>query len=90
LKTSEKVYWIKAALGLITGVICFYAQSILQLQGQLALMIGATLFIAYSEALAILLHIDRNRTIRIAIGAFLFLWIFSWTLLHTLVQYVWI
>jgi hypothetical protein len=83
LKASEKVYWIKSALGLITGGICFYAQSI-GMQGQLAFMIGATLFIAYSEALAILVKVDRNRTIKIGLGAFLFLWILTWTLLNTM------
>ncbi|RLI00768.1 hypothetical protein DRO31_08025, partial [Candidatus Bathyarchaeota archaeon] len=54
------------------------------MQGQLAFMIGATLFIAYSEALAILVKVDRNRTIKIGLGAFLFLWILTWTLLNTM------
>ena len=90
MKNSEKIYWIKAALGLLTGIICYFIQSILQLQGQIALMVGATLYIVYSEVLAILFKEDRNRTIRIAIGAFIFLWIFMWTLLNTMVQYGWI
>lgn len=90
MKNSEKIYWIKAALGLLTGIICYLIQSILQLQGQIALMVGATLYIVYSEVLAILFKEDRNRTIRIAIGAFIFLWIFMWTLLNTMVQYGWI
>jgi len=90
LKTSEKVYWIKAALGLITGVICYYVQSVLAIQGQISLMIGITLYIAYSEGLAMLFKEDRNRTIKIAMGAFLFLWVFSWTLLNTMATYGWI
>ena len=90
MKASEKVYWVKAVLGLVTGVICYYIQSILEMQGQITLMVGVTLFIAYSEALAIVFKVDRNRTIRIAIGAFLFLWIFSWTLLNTMGIYGWI
>lgn len=90
MKTSEKIYWVKAALGLVTGVICFYVQSALALQGQIALMVGVTLYIAYSEALAVLFKEDRNRTIKIALGAFLFLWILVWTLLNTIGQYGWI
>jgi len=90
LKASEKVYWVKAALGLVTGVICYYLQSILELQGQIALMLGVTLFIAFSEALAMVFKVDRNRTIKIAMGAFLFLWMFSWTLLNTMGFYGWI
>ena len=90
MKASEQVYWIKAALGVITGVICYYAQSGLGLQGQLAFMIGATLYIAYSEALAMVTKVDRNRTIKIALGAFLFLWILTWTLLYTMSYYGWL
>ena len=90
MKASEKVYWVKAVLGLVTGIICYYIQSIVELQGQIALMVGVTLFIVYSEALAMVFKVDRNRTIRIAMGAFLFLWIFSWTLLHTMGVYGWI
>jgi hypothetical protein len=90
LKASEKVYWIKTALGLLTGVICYHLQSAFTVQGQVIVMIGATLYIAYSEALAILTEVDRNRTIKIAIGAFLFIWILTWTLLNTLGHYGWI
>ena len=90
MKTSEKVYWVKAVLGLITGIICYYVQSVLEIQGQISLMIGVTLYIAYSEALAIVFKEDRNRTIKIAIGAFIFLWVFVWTLLNTMAAYGWI
>ena len=90
MKNSEKVYSVKAALGLVTGVLCYYVQSILGLQGQIALMVGVTLFIAYSEVLAMVFKVDRNRTIKIAMGAFLFLWMFSWTILHTMGIYGWI
>ena len=90
MKNSEKIYWVKAGLGLVTGVLCYYIQSILELQGQIALMAGITLFIAYSEALAMIFKEDRNRTIKIAMGAFIFLWIFMWTLLNTMGTYGWI
>ena len=90
MKISEKVYWVKAVLGLVTGVICYYVQSILGLQGQIALMVGVTLFIGVSEALAMVFKVDRNRTIKIAMGAFLFLWIFMWTMLNTMGMYGWI
>ncbi|MFC1802628.1 hypothetical protein ACFL0D_01550 [Thermoproteota archaeon] len=90
MKTSEQIYWVKAALGPITGVLCYYVQSIFQLQGQIALMLGATLYIAYSEALAMVFKTDRNRTIRIALGAFLFLWMLSWTLFNTMGRFGWV
>ena len=90
MKASEQVYWVKALLGLVTGIICFYVQSAFDLQGQIALMVGTTLYIAFSEAVAVLFKVDRNRTIKIAIGAFLFLWMFSWTLLNTMSHFGWI
>ena len=90
MKASEQIYWTKAELGLITGLICFYAQSILEVQSQIVLMTGVTIYILISEAVAIIFKIDRNRTIKIAIGAFLFIWIFTWTLLNTLHYFTWV
>jgi hypothetical protein len=84
LKPSEKVYWMKAAGALVTGALCMYLNTYLKLQEHLALMAGVTVYVALSESLAVLTGIDRNRTIKIGIGAFLFLWLFTWTLLHTL------
>jgi hypothetical protein len=90
LKESEKVYWIKALLGIATGFITFYIQTKLGFQGELAVMAGVSLYIAYSEAAAMVFKVDRDRTIRIAMGAFLFLWMLSWTLLNTMGVYGWI
>ena len=87
MKESEKVYWIKAVLGLATGLITFYINSS---QGEIALMIGTVLYIAYSEAAAMMFNVDRDRTIKIGMGAFLFLWMLSWTLLNTMGTYGWI
>jgi len=90
LKESEKVYWIKALLGLVTGLITFYINSSMGLQGEIALMAGTVLYIAYSEAAAKIFNVDRDRTIKIGMGAFLFLWMLSWTLLNTMGTYGWI
>ena len=84
MKESEKVYWIKALLGIATGYVTFYIQSKLGFQGEIALMAGISLYIAYSEVASMVLKVDRDRTIKIAMGAFLFLWLLSWTLLNTM------
>jgi len=47
-------------------------------------MAGLTLYIALSEGLAIITDVERDRTLKIGIGAFIFLWMLSWTLLNTL------
>lgn len=77
-------------LGLVTGLITFYIQSGLGLQGELALMSGTVLYIAYSEVAAKLFDVDRDRTIKIGMGAFLFLWMLIWTLLNTMGKFGWI
>ncbi|MBN2334039.1 hypothetical protein JXL21_00670 [Candidatus Bathyarchaeota archaeon] len=84
MKTSEQIYWIKVVGALVTGGVCTYLQRSLGLQGHIALMAGTTLYIALSEGLAMITKVDRNRTIKIGIGAFLFLWILVWVLLNTL------
>ena len=89
MKESEKVYWVKALLAIATGYITFYIQSKMGFQGELALMAGTVLYIAYSEAAAMVFKVDRDRTIKIALGAFLFLWMLSWTLLNTMGAYNW-
>ena len=90
MKESEKVYWIKALLGLATGFITFYINSSMGFQGEIALMVGTVLYIVYSEAAAKMFNVDRDRTIKIGMGAFLFLWMLSWTLLNTMGTYGWI
>ena len=77
-------------LGLVTGLITFYIQSGLGLQGELALMSGTVLYIGYSEVAAKLFDVDRDRTIKIGMGAFLFLWMLVWTLLNTMGKFGWI
>jgi len=88
LKSSEKVYWIKVVGAIVTGALCTYLNSYLGLQEHLALMAGVSVYVALSESLAVLTGIDRNRTVKIGVGAFLFLWIFTWTLLHTLTAFM--
>ena len=63
---------------------CFYLNRYLGLQEHITLMTGLTLYIALSEGLAVITEIERDRTLKIGIGAFIFLWMLAWTLLNTL------
>ncbi|MCK4438762.1 hypothetical protein KAV47_06780 [Candidatus Bathyarchaeota archaeon] len=63
---------------------CFYLNRHLGLHEHIALMAGLTLYIALSEGLAVVTEIERDRTLKIGIGAFIFLWMIAWTLLNTL------
>ena len=84
LRKSEQVYWIKAAAALINGGLCFCLNKYLGLNEYITLMAGLTLYIALSEGLAVITEIERDRTLKIGIGAFIFLWMIAWTLLNTL------
>jgi len=64
--------------------LCFYLNRHLGLNEHITLMAGLTLYIALSEGLAIITEIERDRTLKIGIGAFIFLWMLSWTLLNTI------
>ncbi len=83
MKTSEQVYWIKVVGAVLTGVICLFLNKSLGLQEHIILMAGITIYLFLSEALAIVTKINRNRTIKIGIGAFLFIWMLVWTLLNS-------
>ena len=63
---------------------CFYLNRNLGIQEHITLMAGLTLYIALSEGLAVVTEIERDRTLKIGIGAFIFLWMIAWTLLNTL------
>jgi hypothetical protein len=84
VKPSEQVYWLKTVGAVLTGGVCMYLEAFIGLEEGLTVLVGIAIYIALSEVLAILTKVDRNRTLRIGIGAFLFLWILVWTLLNTL------
>ena len=85
MKLSERIYWIKAASAVVVGIICTALQHYASLDGSIVFTIGSILYIVFSEVLAMVLKFDRNRSIRVGIGAFIFLWILTWTLLNTII-----
>lgn len=84
LRKSEQVYWIKAGAAIINGGLCFCLNGYLGLNEYITVMAGLTLYMALSEGLAVITKIERDRTLKIGIGAFIFLWMIVWTLLNTL------
>ncbi|MBD3207321.1 hypothetical protein GF319_13400 [Candidatus Bathyarchaeota archaeon] len=85
MKDSDQVYWIKAAVAVLTGALSMLVSNYTNNE-TMGVIVGIAVFFAVSEILSLVKKIDRNRTMRIAVGAFLFLWIFSWTLLNTLAR----
>jgi len=84
LKLSERIYWIKAASAIVVGLLCTAIQHYVGLDGAIVFTIGSIVYIVFSEVLAMVLKFDRNRAVRVGIGAFIFLWMLTWTLFHTI------
>lgn len=81
---SERIYWIKAASAILVGLTCTALQHYYGLDGAVVFSIGSIIYILFSEVLAIVMKFDRNRAIRVGIGAFIFLWMLTWTLFNTI------
>jgi hypothetical protein len=84
VKASDKVYWIKVGGAVIVGILTALANKNLGLEGNTTFMLGIIIYIIFSEALAIVTKIDRSRTLRIGVGAFVFIWVVVWTLINTI------
>jgi hypothetical protein len=84
VKASDKIYWIKVGGAIVVGILTTLFNKYLGLEGNTTFMLGITIYIIFSEALAIIIKMDRSRTLRIGVGAFLFIWVVIWTLLNTI------
>jgi hypothetical protein len=83
LKTSEKVYWIKTGFALVSAVLSFTLQQYYSVDGSLIFMIGALVYLAFSDLLSTLMKLERNHGLKIGIGSYIFTWVTLWTLLYT-------
>jgi hypothetical protein len=86
MKNSEKIYWMKVGGALLIAIITTILNTYVGLEGTTVFFLGITLYVMLSEALAIFVNMNRNRTFRIGIGAFIFIWIMIWTLLNTILK----
>ena len=84
VKNPDKIYWLKVGAAVIVAIITTLFKSYMGLEGTVAFMLGGTIYIMFSEALAIFMKMDRGKTLKIGIGAFVFIWVLLWTLFNTL------
>jgi len=76
-------YWIKAGFAVLAGIFSYSIQNYLNLDGSIVFMLGALVFLAFSDLLSAILKLERNHALKIGIGAYLFTWIITWTILYT-------
>ena len=86
MKASEKVYWIKAGSAVAVAVISLLIQTGFGLDGNYVFLMGTIIYMGLSDLLANQMHLERNRALKIGVGAFLFIWLTTWTMLNTLVR----
>jgi hypothetical protein len=86
MKPSEKLYWVKAGLALIAGIVCFSLQMYANIDGVLVFTLGTLFYMASSELLSGYFKLDRGHGLKVGVGAYVFLWIMVWTLLYTITR----
>ena len=86
MKASEKVYWIKAGSAVTVAVISLLIQTGFGLDGNYVFLMGTIIYLGLSDLLANQMHLERNRALKIGVGAFLFIWLTTGTMLNTLVR----
>jgi hypothetical protein len=86
MKPSEKLYWVKVGLAFLAAIICIAIQVYMKFDGTLVFMLGTLLYLVTSDALSGVFHLDRGHGLKIGIGAYIFVWLMTWTLLYTVIQ----
>ncbi len=86
MKTSEKVYWIKVAIAILASIICVSMQVYFGIDGTLVFMLGTVIYLISSDVLSSVMKLDRGHGLKIAIGAYIFVWLMTWTLLWTITR----
>ncbi|MFP3950605.1 MAG: hypothetical protein ACLFVP_00450 [Candidatus Bathyarchaeia archaeon] len=88
MKNSEKIWWMKVASALVMGGVCLSLQVLVGIQGIYAFFLGTAIYMGLSDLLATTMKVERQRSLKIGIGAFIFTWLTTWTFLYTLIQVV--
>ncbi len=83
MKTSEKLYWVKAGLAVIAALACYALQVYANIDGTLVFLLGVLLYLGVSDALSGYFKLDRNHALKVGVGAYIFIWVMIWTLLYT-------
>lgn len=86
MKNAEKVWWIKVVASIGVALVTLAFQVYMGFTGETAFMVGVVLYIIISEASAYVMEVERVRSLKIGVGAFLFVWVMVWTLAYTVVQ----
>jgi hypothetical protein len=86
VKNAEKVWWIKVVASIGVALVTLAFQVYMGFTGETAFMVGVVLYIIISEASAYVMEVERVRSLKIGVGAFLFVWVMVWTLAYTVVQ----
>ena len=83
MKPTETLYWIKAGLAFVAALLCIGLQIYANMEGTLVFMLGTLLYLASSDLLSGYFKLDRSHGLKVGVGAYVFIWVMTWTLLYT-------
>ncbi len=86
MKPSEKLYWIKVVLAIVAAVLCTALQLTILKDGTLVFLLGTLFYLAISDVFSGVMKLERGHGLKVGIGAYIFVWIMSWTLFYTIIH----
>lgn len=86
MQAVDKLYWMKAALGTILGLVYGVIQPQLPLSGYTLLILGLLLNFILSDLLGKRVGVERQKAWKVGIGAYALTWITVWVLIYTLLN----
>jgi hypothetical protein len=86
MEAMEKLYWTKALIATVIGILFSIIQSAAPLSGLVMLFLGISVYILLSDLLGRLYNIEQAKALKIGIGAYIFTWLIVWIIVYTLIQ----
>ena len=86
MEAVEKLYWTKVLLAVGVSAVCTLLQSIIQMSGFATFAFGLLMYLLLSNLLGRVFDIERDRALKIGVGAYFFTWLAVWTIAFTLLN----
>ncbi len=86
MEAAEKLYWSKVFLAVVVAMLSTLLQSMLQFSGVTAFTFGLLLYLIFSDLLSRTFKIEKQRALKIGVGAYFFTWLTVWIIIFTVLN----
>jgi len=86
MEAVDKLYWTKALIAALLGVLFSFLQLATDLSGYAILSVGLALQFLISDLLGRIFNVEKTRSWKIGIGAYFFTWLIVWIVFFTLLR----